>query len=276
MDRNGKPVAQMASSVGRSTRIGAPSRNAPPPSLAEYPRPSMGARITPTTGRPSATSATDTPTTGKPCTKFAVPSRGSTNQPTSAGARRPSPRRRTARIGGRGVVQHRLDRVLASGVGVAHPVTRGLWQAHVVRATEGVEHDSGAGCRGASAAASNRSRSRSAVSGRSPGAGARAAPFVPAATSCRQERGFESSSTRSRPSASTTSAPASSTHQQHAEIVPRGGMLVGVAVEVAVDVSHGDVAQREGSRTQGPELSPPQRHRRPPERATTARSISVV
>src|SRR5215207_84904 len=44
----------------------------------------MGACTTPTTGRPSATSATETPTTGKPCTKLAVPSSGSTNKPTSA------------------------------------------------------------------------------------------------------------------------------------------------------------------------------------------------
>jgi hypothetical protein len=83
--RNGKPVAQMALSGARpDTRIGAPSLVAPPPARAAYTLPSMGARITPTTGTPAATSATDTPTTGKPCTKFAVPSSGSTNQPTSA------------------------------------------------------------------------------------------------------------------------------------------------------------------------------------------------
>ena len=69
--------------IEKFTVIRSPFANAPPPLLAMYVTPSSGAWTTPTTGTPCCTSATETPTAGNPCRKFAVPSNGSTNQPTS-------------------------------------------------------------------------------------------------------------------------------------------------------------------------------------------------
>ncbi len=137
--RNGKPVAQIASSSDRvDTDSRSPSRNAPPPAVAQYVSPSIGACTTPTTGSCPTTRPTDTPTTGKRCRKFAVPSSGSTSQSTCG----PLAALLLAehREVGCAREQRRAHHPLARGVGRAHPVARAL-RTDVACGAERVAHD---------------------------------------------------------------------------------------------------------------------------------------
>src|SRR3972149_11060924 len=80
--RNGNPVATTALSAGDpDTESREPSSpHAPRPRPPIHIEPRNGAWTAAATGRPSSTRATDTPTAQNPCTKFVVPSRGSTTQ----------------------------------------------------------------------------------------------------------------------------------------------------------------------------------------------------
>ena len=207
--RNGNPVAQIACSGSRVlTRIGSPLRNAPPPEarrvdVAEHRR----VRRRPTTARRRRPVPTDTPTTGKPCTKLAVPSSGSTNQPTSARSP-PASSPKNASSGAASCSELAAPRA-RSRVGVAHPVARALL-AHVAARAPNASSTIAAPAAAARRAAreqARRGRGR-ARHRRGPVRGARrAARWCPPPTSCR--RASASATTRSRPSASTTSAPAS-------------------------------------------------------------------
>src|SRR3954451_25219140 len=94
--RNGNPVATTAEAGGRElTRHGptapdARSHTVPPPAAACHTSPRNGATTAPATGRSPSASATDTPTAQNPCTKFVVPSSGSTTQRTPSAAEPPS------------------------------------------------------------------------------------------------------------------------------------------------------------------------------------------
>ena len=174
---------------------------------------------------------------------------------------------------GCGVVQELADRVLARRVGVAHPVARPL-RAHVARATEGVEHDRSAG-RGRASRGDEQpveveiDRHRPV-----PPCSCSSSSFVPAATSCR--RASASSATEVAAVGVDDERARFLAHEQPAEVVPRR-VLVGMTVEVTVEMTRGDVAQRERGRAEGAELAPSERHAEAtPTSATTARAMSVV
>ena len=143
---------------------------------------------------------------------------------------------------GRGVVQELADRVLARRVGVAHPVA-GTLRAHVARAAERVEHDRG----------TRRGRTPGGVEqpveievDRSP-----SGPSVQLLEQFLRARGDELTTGVGVEHDQVTAVGVDDqrarflAHEQRAEVVPRR-VLVGVPVEVAVEVTRGDVAQRRG------------------------------
>ena len=96
-------------------------------------RPSNGAFTTPTIGTSSSTSPIDTPTASSPCRKFAVPSSGSTSQPSAP--RSPPPSSPSTGMSGVVADEHVAHRGFAAQVGRAHPVA-GRLLAHFARRAE--------------------------------------------------------------------------------------------------------------------------------------------
>ena len=123
---NGKPVLQMAEATGRSaTRMGRPSRKAPPPRTAvNVSPPSSGAWTAPATGRPASTSATDTPDHREAVEEVGRPVEGVDHPPQVA----PGAAALLAEEGDAGgVALERLpDRLLAGQVDLADVVARRL------------------------------------------------------------------------------------------------------------------------------------------------------
>ena len=122
---------------------------------------------------------------------------------------------------GGGVVQHRLHRGLAGGVGVADPVARPLLADVRARAPKRVEHDPGTGPGGTSGGAEEavevevRRRAHGATASRS----APSSSGVPAATSCR--RASASATSRTSPVGVDDGGACLAAHEQAAEVVPR-------------------------------------------------------
>ena len=127
---------------------------------------------------------TDTPTTGNPCTKFAVPSSGSTNQPTSA--RVAAGLLAEERELGSGVVQRRSRTARSLAVSASLTQSPGPFSRTLRAAPNASSTIAAPAAAARRAATSSASRSRSTLTGASLRAARRAAPACPRPTSCRR------------------------------------------------------------------------------------------
>ena len=219
--------------------------------------PSSGACTTPTTGSPSATSA-DRHADHREAVQEVGGAVERVDEPADVARARPALLAEERDVG-RGIGEHLADRALARRVDVAHPVARALRRGRCARPPK----------RRRARRAPPASPRRGAASSRRRGRGQRRLTQRPrcrrvrrAARRCRRRRAGGARRGRRRrargPSTSTIDAPASVAHEQPAEVVPRR-VLIGPAVDVAVERAGGDVAQRERCRAQRPELPPRQR-----------------
>ena len=252
--RNGKPVAQIALSGTRSlTRMGSPSRNAPPPRRAAYTS-TEHRRVHHADHRLAVGDERDRHADHREPVHEVGGAVERIDEPSHVGPLAAALLAEEREVG-RGVVQHRRAPPPRWRCRRRSPSRRALL-AHVARhhRTRRARRARPRPRRGRRRRAGRRDRVRGRAHAREPRrCSAASSSAVPAATSWR--RASASSTTSSRPLGVDDGRAGFPTHEQAAEVVPRR-VLVGDAVEVPVEVAGGDVAERERGRTERPELAP--------------------